>query len=141
MLYIDGQEYPVETAELVVEELRDGRRIAFSLFVESRERDTGLTLNNLSASGDRNSIAGMVVRLAEDTADDYNDLSASAASVRGVTLQIRNVFLRLGAARGDRIPVEVTAGCYEVDPATDAPSGKDKSLRFSDEVSLSIKSL
>lgn len=139
MLYIDGLEFPVESAELVAEEMPQDRRVTFSLFVDAKD-DSGISLNNLSAPGDRNGVPGLTFRLSEDAADENNDLSGSAASFKGATLQVRSIFLRLGSPKEDKIPVDLTATCYELDDAGEQV-GKDKNVRVAVEADLTFRSL
>lgn len=138
MFWIDGQEFPVETAELVAEIDESSRRIALSLYVECAEGETGMSLNNISVPGA--AVAGLIARLSEDARDDFNDLSQSEASLRGVTMRVRSFFLRLGSPRGDKISVEFTASCYPFDASTEKATGKDQNLKFSGEVDLSLES-
>lgn len=138
MFWIDGQSYPVESAELVAEIDEASRRIALSLYVESEEPETGLALNNVSAPG--TSIAGLIVRLSEDARDDWNDLSGSDVTVKGETLRIRSFYLRVGSPQNDRVSIELTATAYPYDPSTERAAGKDRNIRVAGEVDFAMES-
>jgi hypothetical protein len=138
MFWIDGQSYPVQSAELVAEIDEESRRIALSLYVECEESETGLALNNLSTPGVQ--VSGLILRLSEDMRDDLNDLSASDVTVKGETHRIRSVFLRVGPPRDNRVSVELTATCYPFDASTEQATGKERQIRLAGDVDFAVES-
>jgi hypothetical protein len=133
VFWIDGTSYPVESAELVAEVDERNRRVSFSLYIECRDQETGLSINNLSLPG--TTLAGAVVRLAEDQRDEFNDLSQSEVSFQATPLRLRNLFLRLGSPVDDKISIDLTASCAPFDAA----EPKDHNLRVAGQADLKLE--
>ncbi len=138
MFWINGQEFPVETAELVAEVDEENRRVSFSLYIECKEPETGMSLSSVSGPG--TSAAGLFARLSEDARDDWNDLTQSEVSVRGVMMRFRGCVVRLGSPRDGKIPVDLTATCYPYDASTESAAGKDQNLRVAGDVDYALDS-